>query len=695
MNVTNVRKVFEWVVSCTGNPTKFKAELKNWFDLDNLLSYWIMTELYACVDQRAKNQFLTKYKDGKWRFIFYDNDTILGIDNIGTIKFRYDVETEDVIDNGHVFNGWDSNLWTLFKATYWSEINSMYDRLRLGKMTYNYSMQVFQDHQAAQWAERIYNKDGYFKYVEPLVTTGENYLAELQGSRTTHRIWWLKNRFNYMDSRFKTGNYKNDFVSLRLYTPTSWGVIAPNANFTLMTNKAGYVHIRFGQSDSDQVRTKANTSFTINAPTGMQFNDTETIIYGASTLKDLGDLSSKYLGLVDVTSATRLERLIIGNTNTNYRNQNFKNLSLGNNTMLREVNIANCPNFGNLDAGSSSTNLDLSKATTLETFNAYNTALRSVELPESGILKTLSMPATITTLILKGQVRLTSLVVQGYTNISTLIVDNTPNIDGYSIARSCINTGSTKLSKVRLMNIDTSDTDSKVLNYLSLIAGDDGQGNQVNTAVVTGKITISQMTQTALDRLSITFPNLVITVLQLVDKLDFEDPIIETIMVDHYDTNGDEELSANEVSNKVITSGLLTGTGARRFNEARYWTGKTSIIDNCNTLEEVSINSDSHVITGLSALSKVTLFQGATDTNNIEPLFGSNVMRDCYSINRLVLSGRYKESANKGAILGKWSHPQMGVINSMCLILRGFPILKVDEPCVMTNNFVTKEQTYN
>lgn len=460
-----------------------------------------------------------------------------------------------------------------------------------------------------------------------------------------------------------------------------------------MTNKSGYVHIRFGQTDSSQVRTTPNTSFTINSPSGMQFNDTETIIYGASTVKDLGDLTAKYLGLVDVTAATRLERLILGRT-ANYSNPNFKNLSLGNNTMLKEVNIANCPNFGNLDAGSSSTNLDMSKATTLETFNAYNTALRSIELPESGILKNLTMPATITTLILRGQVSLSSLVVQGYSNISTLIVDNTPLIDGYSVARSCVNSGSTKLSKVRIIDIDTTDSDSKVLNYLSLIAGDDGNGNQVSTAVVTGKITISQMTQTALDRLSIAFPKLTITVVHLVDKLEFEDPIVETIMVDNYDTNGDGELSASEVYSKSITSGLLTGSGAKRFNAARYWTAKTSYVDFCDTLEEVSVLSDSFVITGLPALSKVTVFQGATDTNNLEPLFGSNVMRNCYNVSRLVLSGRYKEAANKGAILGQWSHPQMGTINSLCLYLRGFPSLTISEPCTISYNMSSREINY-
>ena len=694
MNVTNVRKVFEWVLQCKNNPTKFKAEVSTWFNIDNLISYWVITEHYAMVDQRAKNQFLTKYKDGKWRFICYDNDTLNGIDNIGTIKFKWDVESTDIVDNGHVFNGWDSELWKLVKETCWPEIVSMYNRLKSGKMTFNYSMQIFQEHQAEMWAERVYNKDGYYKYIEPLIESGENYLAELQGSRTTHRTWWLKNRFSYMDSKFKTGSYRNDFVSLRLYTPTSWAGVTPNANFTLTTNKPGYIHVKFGQTESDQVRSVPGTAFTINAPSGMQFNDTETIVYGASTLKDLGDLSSKYLGLVDISSATRLESLIIGSTVSNYSNGNFKNLSLGNNRMLKEINLANCPNFGNLDAGSTSSSIDVSKAVILEKFNAANTALKSVTFPESGILQQATLPASTTSLILRNQTSLTAFTLQGYSNVNTLILENIPNINIYNLAKNCLKAPNSNLRKVRLIDINGSDASSTALNAFSLMTGEDDNGNTTNVAVITGKIHINQITQGALDRFALLFPKLVITYSELVNVIDFQDNIVKNIMVANYDTTGDGEVSTEEVTKAVIPAGLLSNSGATLFNEGHHWLGTGSIVSDCPTLKELSIVTGNYsYLNNLPALTKLTVRQGISDKLDAYPLLTPNLLRNVYSITNFVLSGRYIETELKGAILARVNHNDLGHYYYWCFPLRTFPSVVVKEPLVF-NDTITGENTY-
>lgn len=594
MDVSNVRKVFEWVISCKGNPTKFKQEAKNWFVIDNLLAYWVITELYACVDQRAKNQFLSRFEDGKWRFIFYDNDTILGIDNIGTIKFKFDVETEDIVDNGHVFNGWDSELWRLVKDAFWVELTSMYERLRGGKMTYNESMGVFQDTFASRWAERIYNKDGYFKYVEPLMTTGENYLAELQGSRTTHRTWWLKNRFSYMDSRFKTGSYRNDFVSLRLYTPSTWGGVAPNANFTLTSNKPGYVHVLFGQSNSDQVRTKPGIPFEVNAPGGMQFNDTETVVYGASALKDLGNLANKYVGLVDITSAVRLERLIIGSTVANYSNGNFKNLSLGNNTLLREINVAQCPNFGNVAAGSVSSSLNLRNLLVLESFNGSKTALKSVALPESGTLKNVTLPATITNLTLRNQTGFVSeanIKLEGMANISTLVIDNTPALDGYDIAKRALAVNA-PLSAIRITNITANEMNESILLRISNMDGVDIEGNVVpNEPYVSGKVYFQTITEYNYDMMRTKFPDLVIEYGELVNKIVFENADVEKIALDMYDTKKLGYLTDSDVKNVKWQGNLTTIGEPFTFRELRYWTGVRAELANLQYLTASSIAS--------------------------------------------------------------------------------------------------------
>ena len=57
----------------------------------------------------------------------------------------------------------------------------------------------------------------------------------------------------------------------------------------------------------------ANEPYLVAAPTGAQYNDTETYVYGASQIKDHGDLSSQYLGLFSFPGERRLETLVLGN----------------------------------------------------------------------------------------------------------------------------------------------------------------------------------------------------------------------------------------------------------------------------------------------------------------------------------------------------------------------------------------------
>ena len=59
-------------------------------------------------------------------------------------------------------------------------------------------------------------------------------------------------------------------------------------------------------------------------------------------LPSIGDLSPKYPGTVDLSKATNLTDVIIGNGTAGYRNPNLKSLSLGNNSLLKVLNIQNC-----------------------------------------------------------------------------------------------------------------------------------------------------------------------------------------------------------------------------------------------------------------------------------------------------------------------------------------------------------------
>jgi endonuclease/exonuclease/phosphatase family metal-dependent hydrolase len=66
-----------------------------------------------------------------------------------------------------------------------------------------------------------------------------------------------------------------------------------------------YLKIRYGSADV-KVRGKAGEETTVPCPAGFVFNDTETIIYGANGISEIGDLSTKYPGTVDVSKGLKL-----------------------------------------------------------------------------------------------------------------------------------------------------------------------------------------------------------------------------------------------------------------------------------------------------------------------------------------------------------------------------------------------------
>jgi hypothetical protein len=57
----------------------------------------------------------------------------------------------------------------------------------------------------------MYNESGHFKYVE---NGGSDWLAWLQGSRTSHRHWWVSTSMNYYDAKWSCGSFNEHRVRL-------------------------------------------------------------------------------------------------------------------------------------------------------------------------------------------------------------------------------------------------------------------------------------------------------------------------------------------------------------------------------------------------------------------------------------------------------------------------------------------------
>ena len=523
-DITNVQKIFEWVNSCKGNVEKFKSEFSQYFDKKPVIFYALTTLALGMTDQRAKNQFLTRIGSKLWLLIFYDNDTLIPINNEALIAFLYNVEISDVIGNKNVWNGADSELWKLVEEAFSDDIREMYYTMRQrGILSYDRMIEYLYKRQAEKWSEAIYNEDGYFKYEQPLIEgyldysqSHENpqivktgaYLYALQGSRELYGKWIWKNRFLYLDSKFLAGSVLGDTAVFRTYTPAVWTGIAPCADITLTSFNAMYFNVKWGSVTRSQ-RVGFNDSFKMVAPEGMTFNDTETIIYGASLITSLGDLSALYPGSVDVSKMTRLKELIIGSTVEGYQNQNMTVLYVGNNRMLKLLNMANCPNY--------TQPIDVSGCDNLEELYAQGSATTAVLLPAAGNMRTMHLPETVTSLTMLNQINITDtgLILDGVQNLSTIRWENTNKANVLSIIDRCFALDTMKLERVRLIGVDWNISTLDIIAKLIKLKGLDENGNNTDKAIVSGKCYVSVASQAQLAKINAASPELTITYGQL------------------------------------------------------------------------------------------------------------------------------------------------------------------------------------
>lgn len=379
---------------------------------------------------------------------------------------------DNSVNGSYVFNAQLSTMWRNVRDAFPDKIADMYAELRKsgGLMNFDTIEGRFESHQSL-WSEAIFNEDAYVKYVKPLISDGKNYLDMLQGSKTEQRRWWLYNRFRYLDSKFNTGDAKSDTVIMRAYA-TDDIRITPYADI--------YASVQYGNTSPVSVRAKRGVEYTLKNPLD-RANDTEYTIFSASQLKSIGDLSKSKVGLLDVSSAVKLQELKVGDSASDYSNPNLTKLTLGKNTLLKKLDARNCVNL--------ETPVSIQNCTNIEEAYFDNTKIKGVELPVGGVLRVLHLPDTITNLTIRNQPLLSELVLNNPSNIQTLWLENVPSnlIDTYAFI-SAMAPGSI----VRLIGVDIKVKDSdeikKLYDALDKMTGKTIFGESTPKAQVTGTL---------------------------------------------------------------------------------------------------------------------------------------------------------------------------------------------------------------
>ena len=451
---------------------QFRAEFETHLDKDFTLFYYCLTMTLLMMDNRAKNMMIASWDQQKWYPIFYDMDSMLGLNNTGVNKYTFSVE-DGIAER--VFNGYDSVLWNNVRECYYNDICKFYARMRdpnTGGLTLTNLLRIYNVNSADKWNEALCTADAEYKYIRPYkegyldgknldedgnpvrVEPGKiNYLYAGQGRRSNHRAWWLKNRLSYLDSKYLPSTYKGSISSVsnsmkfRAYNIPKQGESGDKSNaclaqtpanhkFSLTALNDSYQSLLIGSNIYGPVYTPAGKTAVIGSDRAN--SEVESWILNTDLIADLGDLSDKYLGMPFEFPTTKMKitELKLGRSSRShpgyydkYYNENLTGLNIGSSCpYLQHLNIARCKSL---------TTVDLSACTRLMTVDAEQCEnLTSITFPEDSILQKLYLPGKLSILTLKNQPNLEVVEFDSTASLNTLNLEGVPKLNSYPLAKA-------------------------------------------------------------------------------------------------------------------------------------------------------------------------------------------------------------------------------------------------------------------
>lgn len=443
---------------------KFKAEISEHFNLHNLLSYFLLTDFLGAVDQRAKNQMMASWGnegagDFKWYFIFYDNDTILGINNTGKIAHDYDL----VSDSVGGYSGRESVLWLNLESCFYDELCSCWGNLNsavsnnVSILSYNNLIDEFNTRQCEKWAESVFNEDSNYKYVFQggAINKDSDYYTVMQGSRAEHRKYWLDNRLQWINGKYKSKSF--------LAEGTGWRcnkVDGVNSNQSIRLNiscaRKQYYGYIIGNTTNEVFLLNEGDSRPCEYSGGWDY--TNLNLAGEEYMTDFGDISHQLPSDVKIARMTRLKNLKL--SSQEFKNSSLRNLSLINKPFLEMLDISYANNLSAIT--------DYAGCYRLKRLLAYQSGLRETpfadgseveyaELPKKRIdTNSIEITPGLSSMTLKNMPYITfdniKMEDDDYSSITSLYIDNCPGVSPLRLfEKICNNAG---VSRVVLLNID-------------------------------------------------------------------------------------------------------------------------------------------------------------------------------------------------------------------------------------------------
>ena len=535
INIDTWRDLYTFIVTSTDE--EFHANLKNYFVVDSALYFYLFTERYTMVDNRAKNSFWHYGKvyisneeaatlgeteasyyivddemaaiNNGYRYDLtqgYDFDTSLGIDNTGDYVFSYGKEDTDYYVDGdptsdYVFRVADSVFFCRLRDLFPSELQVMF-KDREEKNAWSSDSLITQwDNSQSKFPEELWRLDYERKYyrtylglsIDNSIVIADDRMA--RGVDKTFLVGKFFGRKKYARRAFEINQemyFATKYFGNRALADRFWirgnvpigSSIKPNYSLTLVPYSDMYVCVQY-TSTGTPIHIKAKAGQTVYFENNAERMDF-VYVYGASFIQEVGDLSRCYVGDNNFSSAIRLQKLVIGSTDSGYQNTFMKEVLVENNPLLEYLDLRNISGIDTV--------INVSGCSNLKELYAEGTNALGVIFANGGLLETAHLPK-ISSLSMKNLSHIKEFVVDGYDNLQTLIVENTQNVNTYNIVNNA-----PLLKTARLIGLNWDSTyelkDAAIFDRLLTVRGIDSSGvYETDMSVLTGNAHVAVMKQ--------------------------------------------------------------------------------------------------------------------------------------------------------------------------------------------------------
>lgn len=497
--------------------------------------------------------------------------TALGIDNLGTLNLSYGIEDIDyqIIDGStsYAFNAAENVFWRRIRILMYPQLKALYRSLASGNCWSSTHLINEYDRWQEQFPEELWRLDIERKYIRtfrgegldqgrtPSPTT--KYVLEMMNGRKKYqRRQFERDQEAYIGTKYLIPTYENgDRIEFRFANPNDTPAgFSPDWTLYIVPYSDMYLSVIYGNAFDrpKQIRAKAGVQYEFEYHSLGNMTQTQTVICCASRIQELSDLSRCYVQSGDFSTCTKLRKLKIGDSNSNYRNTSYTNFTLLNAPIMDELDVSNCVSLTG--------DLRLSGFPNLSKLYAKGSKIGSVEFADYGKITTALLPPTASTLIMRNLYYLTTLDASlGTLTQLTIAYCDSSAINDYNIVSASADT----LTYLRLEGINWSTDNVSFLNKLVAI-----DSNLTGTLTITDTVGGQELLsyRNKWKDLQINATGTIIP--QVLCTYYSDDTENKTALCSVWISSGDTPPDVNE----LISMGKLSGTPTKATDERYVYT---------------------------------------------------------------------------------------------------------------------------